>query len=192
VTTPLFTSRPIPNGGSYTLTTLFGQMLAEAEDLYGQRNLEWTPIGVEFFECDAPHIWFPGNRKQVCIRLTVDALNDLDEALWQLAQEIVHILGPAREANKLEEGLATHFALNVTHYGDKSRIAACRAKMERPASLYSAPLEDCEALLKLDPDIIRKLRTKQPYLSLVTAQEILDVLPSIDPALAARLTQPFR
>jgi hypothetical protein len=193
VTTPLFTSMPIPGGGSYTLTTYFGKMLSEAEELYGRRDMDWTPIGVEFFSGDVPHIWFPGNRKHVCIRLTFSAVNDLDEALWQLAQEIVHILGPvvAGKANNLEEGLATHFALNISHYIDKPRAALLRQRVEQPASKYCSPLRDCEALLQIDPDIIKKLRRQQSYLSLVTAKQILDVLPSCDPALADRLAGPF-
>src|SRR5258708_1885487 len=99
----LFTSMPIPNGGSWTLTTYFGQMLSEAEELYGRRDMNWTPIGVEFFACSVPHIWFPWYRNHVAVRLTLAALSDLNEALWQLAQEIVHILGPveAGKANNL-------------------------------------------------------------------------------------------
>jgi hypothetical protein len=192
VTTPLFTSMPIPGGGSWTLTTYFGQMLSEAEELYGRRDMDWTPIGVEFFACDVPHIWFPENRKQVCVRLTLGALQDLNEALWQLAQEIVHILGPIEgNANNLEEGLATHFALNISHYTDKNRVPLIRQKVEQPASKYCSPLRDCEALLQIDPDIIKKLRRQQSYLSLVTTQQILHVLPCCDPTLAERLTGPF-
>ena len=89
ISSPLFTSMPIPNGGTWTLTTYFGQMLSEAEELYGRRDLNWTPIGVEFFASTVPHIWFPGNRNHIAIRLTLSALNDLNEALWQLAHEVV-------------------------------------------------------------------------------------------------------
>lgn len=165
-------------------------MLSEAEDRYGQRDLAWTPIGVEFFECNVPHVWFPGDRKYVCIRLTLGALNDLNEALWQLAQEIVHVLGPVRNANKLEEGVATHFALNVQDLSQDLR-AAHRVRMERSESEYSGPLKDYESLLSLDENVVAKLRQKQPYLSSVTAQDIFDLLPTCDPALAARLTTPF-
>jgi hypothetical protein len=70
MTTSLSTSRPIPHGGKFTLTTWFGKMLSEAEDLYGRRDMDWMPIGVEFFDCEKPHIWFPGSREYVCVRLT--------------------------------------------------------------------------------------------------------------------------
>jgi hypothetical protein len=177
----LFTSMPIPNGGSWTLTTYFGQMLSEAEELYGRRDMNWTPIGVEFFASSVPHIWFPGNRNHVAVRLTLAAQYDLNEALWQLAHEIVHILGPVEmgKANNLEEGVATHFALNVSHYTDKSRVALFRQHVEQTASLYHSPLQDCEALLQMDPGIIKELRKKQPYLSLITAEQILYQIPLI-------------
>jgi hypothetical protein len=166
-------------------------MLSEAEELYGRRDMDWTPIGVEFFACDVPHIWFPGGRKHVAIRLTLAALNDLNEALWQLAHEIVHVLGPAEgNTNNLEEGVATHFALSVSHY-DASRVTSFRESVEQTGSPYSAPLRDYEALLQIDSGVIKKLRKQQSYLSLVTAKQILDVLPSCDPTLAVRLAHRF-
>lgn len=124
VPSPHFTSVPIPNGGSWTLTTLMGQMLDEAEALYGRRDMDWTLLGVEFFtDATQPETWFPGNRKHVAIRLTPNTANDYDHAVWQLAQEIVHLLAPVRRgcANNLEEGLATHFAINTKYHQDQAR-----------------------------------------------------------------------
>jgi hypothetical protein len=188
----LFTSEPIPGGASWTLTTYFGKMLSEAEELYGRRDMDWTPIGVEFFAGDVPRICvFPGGRKHVLIRLTLAALNDLDEALWQLAHETVHVLGPVEgNTNNLEEGVATHFALSVPPY-DTSRVTLFRQSVEQTASPYRSPLRDYEALLQIDSGVIKKLRKQQPYLSLVTAKQILDVLPSCDPTLAVRLVDRF-
>jgi hypothetical protein len=186
-----FTSEPIPGGGSWTLTTYFGEMLSKAEELYGRRDMDWTPIGVEFFAGDVPRIWFPGGRKHVAIRLTLAALNDLNEALWQLAHETVHVLGPVEgNTNNLEEGVATHFALSVPHY-DTSRVTLFRQSVEASASAYSSPLRDYEALLQIDSGVIKKLRKQQSYLSRITARQILDVLPSCDATLAVRLADRF-
>jgi hypothetical protein len=125
--------------------------------------------------------------------LTLSALNDLDEALWQLAHETVHILGPVEreKANNLEEGVATRFALNITHYRDKSRVAIFRQVVQQASPRYRSALQDCEAPLQIDSDIIKKLRKQQPYLSRITAKQILDVLPNCDPTLADRLTGRF-
>src|SRR5262245_32274060 len=87
----LFTSEPIPGGASWTLTTYFGKMLSEAEELYGRRDMDWTPIGVEFFAGDVPSIWFTGGRKHVAIRLILAALKDLNEAIWQLDHANVNV-----------------------------------------------------------------------------------------------------
>jgi len=165
-------------------------MLSEAEELYGHRDLNWTPLGVEFFGGTVPHIWFPGNRNHVAIRLTLSALNDLNGALWELAHEIVHILGPVErgKTNNLEEGVATHFALNITHYTDRSRVAIFRQTSPYP---YRCALWYYEAILQIDSDIIKKLRKQQPYLSRITAKQILDVLPNCDPTLAERLAGRF-
>ena len=51
--TELFTSQPTPTGGTWTLTTYLGRLLGEA--LYGPRDMQWTPISVEFFAGDYPH-----------------------------------------------------------------------------------------------------------------------------------------
>jgi hypothetical protein len=166
-------------------------MLSNAEELYGRRNIDWTPVGVEFFECKNPHLWFPGNQDKVCIRLTMSALQDLPEALWQLSQEIVHILGPVRQATNLEEGVATHFALNSMHHTDKIRLQTWRAQMQAPESPYNVPLEDYESLLRLKPDIIKRLRTRESYLSRITADMLLKEFPECDKNLAARLTSFF-
>src|SRR5262245_5733083 len=132
---------------------------------------DWCGI----FRFHRAHIWFPGNRNHIAIRLTLSALNDLNEALWQLAHEVVHIIGPVErgKANNLEEGVATHFALNITHYTDKSRVAIFRQMVQQASSRYRSALQDCEALLQIDSDIIKKLRKQQPYLSRITAKQIL-------------------
>jgi hypothetical protein len=186
--TTFFTSRPIPCGGSYTLTTLFGDMLSDAERLFGKGEMDWTPIGVEFFDCANPHIWFPGNHKNVCIRLTLSALNDYNEALWQLSQEIVHILAPVQRATNLEEGVATYFALNSPRH-EPSCIKICRDKIQTGG--YSQPLKDVEEIQAKDPTFVRRLRCKEPYLSRVTAGQILSVAPACKPEVAQRLTLPF-
>ncbi|MET4066814.1 hypothetical protein ABID58_001597 [Bradyrhizobium sp. S3.2.6] len=194
VASPLFTSVPIPAGATWTLTTLTGLMLDEAETLYGRRDMDWTLLGVEFYEsATKPQISFPGSRKHVVIRLTSDTANDYDHAVWQLAQEIVHLLAPVGygEANNLEEGLATHFAINTVHHNDKTRWQSFCSGMRDPVCAYAQPLADCEALLQLDSDIIKKLRRSQSYLSRVTAGQILQLAPACDPLLAARLTSNF-
>jgi hypothetical protein len=165
-------------------------MLADAEALYGPRDHEWTPIGVEFFDGQFPHIWFPGNADRVCIRLTLRARHNEPEALWQLSQEIVHILAPMRSATNLEEGVATHFAIHWPHHPDKAYIARCAGTLRQAESKYCRALLDYETLLALQPNIVRELRTQQPSLSRVKADQLLTFVPSLDPDVARRLCSP--
>jgi hypothetical protein len=137
-------------------------------------------LAEKFFAGDYPHTWSPGNSNRVAIRLTLGAMDDHDEALWQLGHEIVHVLGPVRATINLEEGLATHFALNVQYYRDSRRLAAFRAHVDRPNGPYSAPLKDCE-----DPDVIRKLRSSQPCFAKMTAELIREVCPNVPATLAS-------
>ena len=96
----------------WTLTTLFGEFLHEAEERFGARDMTYTPLGLEF-DGAAPHLWFPGDRHHISIVLTEAARFDPAEALFELAHETVHMLAPTSgrsEAPVFEEGLATLFA----------------------------------------------------------------------------------
>jgi hypothetical protein len=65
-----FCCQPLPGGGySWTLTSQLGELLAEAERRFGLRDTTWTPLGIEFCG-EIPHLWYPGNRRQVSIILT--------------------------------------------------------------------------------------------------------------------------
>ncbi len=106
-----FVSAPIQGGGTWTHTTRLGDFLAKAEARFGPRQMDWTILGIEFFG-DIPHIWYLGGRKHVAIRLTQNARFNINEALFQLAHETVHLLSPNNigPALIIEEGIASLFA----------------------------------------------------------------------------------
>src|SRR5271165_6854945 len=110
----LVCSRDLGNCHSFTLATRFGQMLSEAEDLYGPRDQSWTFVGVEFVE-GPPRVWFPfyapGKTQHIAIRLSPFTLTQPTLAYWELAHEVVHVITPevGAKATYLEEGMATHF-----------------------------------------------------------------------------------
>jgi hypothetical protein len=108
-----FCTDPFPTGDgyNYTLTTLLGVFLREAERRYGLRDKNWTPLGIEF-SGDVPTTWFPGNCGNVSIILTDSARKDPPQAIFQLAHEVVHLLAPIGKGGAIifEEGLATLFA----------------------------------------------------------------------------------
>jgi hypothetical protein len=93
------------DGYTWTLTTRLGAMLRELEQRYGPRDREWTPLGIEF-GLDGPMIWFPGNCRNVSIMLSMAAVEDTNQALFELAQEVIHLLSPQglRGAPVIERG----------------------------------------------------------------------------------------
>src|SRR4051812_22083801 len=104
----------VSNNNNWTLATRFGQMLAEAEVLYGRRDEAWTFAGIEFWQ-GPPNIWFPlyiaGTIQHIVIRLSPFTITQPIRAYWQLAHEVVHLITPevGLPATYLEEGMTTYF-----------------------------------------------------------------------------------
>lgn len=80
-------------GYSWTLTSFYGHLLRDAQEKFGARNLEYTPIGIEFHG-DYPQTWFPENCGNVSILLSEKSRSQPRRALFQLAHEVIHILSP--------------------------------------------------------------------------------------------------
>ena len=124
---PFTTSRDANGTYSLTLAQLTSVFLTEIEKLFGPRDPKFTYVGLEFDTShDAkPRIWFPHTgypgretdepSRHVIIRLTGNAQNDANLAIWQLAHECVHLIDPwnieveGRQSNALEEGLAVWY-----------------------------------------------------------------------------------
>ncbi|MBR1071220.1 hypothetical protein [Bradyrhizobium liaoningense] len=178
-----FLSAPIPNGGTYTLTTYLGVFLRRAEEVAGRRDLDWTILGVEFFgkedEGAAPHTWYPGGCGNVAIRLTRDVALDPQRALFQLAHEACHLISPSGHTGKapnLEEGFATVLG---------HELAEEHANFRCPVSAgYKKAHDAVESLLRSRPTAIRDMRAIEPKLWLITPQIVAQVVPGIESGLA--------
>lgn len=181
-----FAATPLQNstGWTFTLTTLLGDCLSHAEAQFGQRDLTYTVLGVEFGGPN-PKIWYPGDCKHVSVMLSASCLNDIDRAIFQLAHEVVHLLSPTgqSDANVLEEGLATHFQ----HYYSKLRGIAYTNDDQK----YLAAERDVQTLLALKHDAIKLVRQTQPCISKITDQQLLAVCPHLRPEIAQRLSDKF-
>ena len=180
----------LPSGGNdWTLPRRLGEMLGEAEIKYGSRDESFTVLGVEFGPDGwNPHIYYPPTGKHITIMLAPIALNDHDIALYELAHECVHLLGPpdvaTTPATVLEEGLATVFqedymAQKRNRYGMTSEPK------------YIAAAADVRQLLSIEPDAIKMLRNVQPSFSKMTLGHFSSLLPSVDNALVQKLLAPF-
>lgn len=182
----IFISTLIPNGHSWTITTQLGRILQVAEEKYGKRDKSFTILGVELNNLDYPQTWFPGNRENIAIQITMDCVDDLNRAVYQVAHEIIHCLAPkiGLKATYLEEGLATHFSIEYARNNGYGLWSTDNPK-------YDTAMKLLEQLLILEPDIIIKLRQIQPILSLITKENIIEINPTIPETLADELTRVF-
>lgn len=184
----IFTATPIEGGYSWTIISLLGTILNDAEGLYGERDRSFNILGVELCDQDQPMIWYPGSRdgrKDVIIQITKDCETNINKAVFQVSHEIIHCLcpKPGRHANVLEEGLATLFS---TIESTKHNTGY------QPDSLpYVFAMEKVWELLRLDESIIKKARMIEPDFSLMTKELLLGFHPSIKNDLLEILFKPF-
>lgn len=185
-----FTTYSLPSRDGYfgTLTTRLGEILRLVENMYGPRDHSWTILGIEFnIDPEAyPQIWYPGNCKNIAIQLCGSALNNMDIACYQLAHEAIHLLAPSggRNANALEEGLATYFSLwYVNEYLGKNVQCSLLSYMEA--------YEKVGELLSIDADAIKKLRSVEPYFCKMTPETFVKAKVNISETLRNELVLKF-
>lgn len=175
-------------GYSWTLASRLGQMLAMAEERFGERDLSYTVLGVEFVE-DGPRLWYPnfGARHDVVIQLGLECLTDAARACYELAHECVHLLSPtgANDATMLEEGLATWFA------GWYMQEAFGQPTWQPATPGYRAAKTQAALLLARDPYAVRRLREEEPVLSKISGALILEHYPDLPDAAADSLAARF-
>lgn len=188
VDSDLFVARPLPNGSGFTwtLTSRLGQLLHQAEFIYGPRDPRFTILGIELI-AGAPRIWFPGDRGHVAIQLTTDCATDVVRACYELAHECIHLLGPTpnEPSNVLEEGLAEHFAQQQVR-------RAFNARLDPDPPSYAEASGKVSELLALCPQVIRAVRAAKPALSRVSVEDIIEACPAVPLRLAEALAAPFR
>jgi len=191
----LIVAKPLPRGGGYTwtLASLLGSMLSLAENRFGKRDRTHTILGVEFVD-GIPQCWYPGNCGNVVVQLSIQCLREPDRACFQLAHEVIHLLAPSggRNANVLEEGLATHFQswYMANHYPpDWPRSGLDWNAFECQSYVLAKGL--VEELLILDPGIVRSIREREPMLSRVTSEMLTGRCAEVSRETADALTRRF-
>lgn len=182
----IFISHPIQGGYSWTITSKLGHILRTAEEKYGQRDHTYTILGVEFNQDGHPRIWYPGDCKNVVIQISMNCINDINRAVFQVAHEAIHCLCPTGQnsANVLEEGLANLFSIEYTLANGHGIWASNDQK-------YTDASELVKQLLSFDQEIIKKLRLVQPTISSIDKDLILSINPNVPEGLADNLTRIF-
>lgn len=183
----LLVATEIPHGYTWTLASRLGDMLTLAENMFGERNKDFTILGFEFCE-SGPRIWYPKSKSNIVIQLSFEAMTSEKLALYQLAHECIHLLSPSGKsnANVLEEGLAVYFswfyvkkALNL----DTANITSSRHYMV--AGLL------VEKIMELNPDFFRKAREGRRGLWEIKKEDIRTLCPSLNSDELDILVTPF-
>ena len=180
-------TKPIPTGYSWTITSKLGHILRTAEEKYGERDKSYTILGVEFTNQENPQIWYPGDCKHVAIQITMNCINDMNRAVFQVAHEAIHCLCPTgvKNANVLEEGLANLYS--IEYCKENGHGNDWKASEQE----YTDASELVKQLLQIDGDIIKKLRIVQPTISLIDKELILKTNNNVTNDLAENLTKKF-
>lgn len=181
-----FATTPLPNGHTWSLVSVFGQLIEQAEARYGARDRNYTLLGVEF-GAGSPRIWFPGSSDKIIVQLSDDARTDPNRATFQMAHEVIHLLAPIMGqvgALMVEEGLAVVFSDEI----GRRQIPIWQTN---PGTNYSRAGEAVAILLSHGPAVIKQIRAIEPSFSNWTPNLIAQIVPAIDPLLATRLCAPF-
>ena len=182
----IFISHRIPNGHSWTITSKLGDILETAEKRYGSRDYSYTILGVEFNQEGHPRIWYPGNCKHIIIQISMNCIDDINRAVFQVAHEAIHCLSPEKIAsNVLEEGLANLFAIEYTRANGHGNNWTSNGQNYTDAS------ELVKQLISIDSEIIKKIRVVQPTISLIDKDLIRQINPNVPDELADNLTKRF-
>lgn len=170
---------------SWSITSRLSDMLSIAEDYLGERNKEYSIIGIEIENTEQPYIWYPDNSKHVIIRIAENCINNMNEAIFEVAHECIHCLCPNKDkcTTILEEGLATWFSVYYTK-SNNINIHPQEQNYQDACNLVSQ-------LLEYDFDIIKKARKQSPDISDITKELLIELCPNINLHLTNELTKPF-
>lgn len=175
----------IPHGYSWTLISRLGQMLQIAEKRFGERDKSYTILGIEYSDSN-PQTWYPGDCKHIAIQLGVAARADLNQALFHLSHECIHLLAPTKKrgVNVLEEGLASYFSVEYM-------LKEIGVSMQSSLESYRAAEQKVREVLDIDPNAIWKLRNRRPGFSDMDADFIMSNLEGISRSDAEYLATNF-
>jgi len=183
----LLPAREKHNGDEWALSSRLVQALALAESKYGERDLSWTILGLEFYQKKHPQTWFPGvfeGRKQILIQLSKNSANDEKRALFEMAHEVIHCLSPrvgSDTASVLEEGLAVHFSFEYLQTAGFSIKPDEYLKDKK----YKKAYDHVTKLYSSNPhadDAIKAARKNAGSFSKITALHLKEFFPGFDPA----------
>jgi hypothetical protein len=195
ITTKLVSAPVGERGLRDSLAWRLGEMLFFAEDLFGERDRSFTFLGFEVVE-NGPRLQH-GPYNNMIIQLHPKTLEDPTEAYYEMAHECVHMISPipTQSPSILEEGLAVIFSAKYLRevMGITRTPPAVILFDDLPAvtrSYYEASFLAGQ-LLSFDLYGIKAMREKQPIISKISKDLILEHCPTLPEPVAERLAEPF-
>jgi hypothetical protein len=176
--------------------TFFNQsavaLLAKAQRLFLGRDESDPFLGVRF-DPEGPHLRFEPYGPGVWIELSPSTAFHPNQALHQIAHEVIHLLAPNRcpPTIMLEEGLAVWFSIFGPDFPDPGYklLAMEHLYAENGPTNYRDALDLYNELLAVNLNAIVEFRTCYPNLASLTPKLICEVIPAIDAGLASRLCE---
>jgi hypothetical protein len=130
---------------------------------------------------------------EIWIELSPSTMTYPDQALHQLAHEVIHLLAPDRSppAVMLEEGLAVHFSVYAPSFISPTyRRNVLEYLVTSPeARNYLDALCVYNELVAIEPNAIVVLRQKEPKFHAMDPSFIMCMIPRVRQELAARLCE---
>jgi hypothetical protein len=164
-------------------------LLRGAEQFFGPRVRSYQ-TGVFFLDV-GPMLHVQGDL--ALIVLSEDAWQYPDQALHQLAHEVVHLLSPLPGeplACMLEEGAAVWFSIFGPAFRSGYRDLAAGYIQRDPSSAnYRDALALYEELIGLHPRAVQTIRERQPSFHELNAADLVATIPGVTPAFADRLLE---
>jgi hypothetical protein len=172
------------------------QYIAIAEDLFGPMCSEWKYIGTEFNDM-GPHLRYYPDERSVAISLSEKARNDEIQLHFQLSHEVCHLLYPTtcvetnnqEKTSTLNEGVSTYFSiLAIKQFGVTTGIIE---NLRDYSPNYYDALALTYQLIEADNQAILKLRSVQPQLNKIEAQDFENAGLDISEELKSNLLSTF-
>lgn len=167
-------------------------MLSIAEQSYGPRTHRRTilPVG---FHADLPQVFYPSSTT-VEIRLPFNYKAERENSCYMLAHECVHLLSPCdiHSVTVLEEGLATSFAHSyIRDYSTGDWVHSPDFWSHSGDQRYDVARALTECFLATRPDAIRRLRSREQFISTINAELIAELYPEVPMFVARSLAARF-
>ena len=139
-------------------------LIDRAQFLYGPRDARWMIRPIQFSDY-GPQIRFSATTNfELAIELSASSNGSRDQLLFQLANEVVHVLAPVTSppASMIEEGIATHFSLYEPQFVDSRYRVYALDWMKGNYPNYEDAYQLFQRIEAVNRDAVKMLRAKVP------------------------------